>query len=105
MKAPRIPSIFKLGNNQNKRFRYVPRTYDERKERLDQRMKEIENEAEYASRIKGSLNKDTRSRISDSWLRREVRQQEKNASRRVMLILAALAILVYLIFFKTDFLG
>ncbi len=106
MKAPRIPSLFKVGEySQNKRFRYHPRTYDQQQEKFDKKKKEIENEVAYETRMKGSMKHESRNRISNSWLRRETRRQEKNASKRVLLILAALMVLVYLIFFKTDFLG
>ncbi len=104
MRAPRIPSIFKLNNNSHKQFQYQPRTFDEQKERLEKRRKEIERDVELENRTRGDLRTESRTRISDSWIRRETRRQQRNSSRRVLLILAALAILVYLIFSNTDFL-
>jgi hypothetical protein len=103
MKAPRIPSFIRNGKySQNKQFHYQPRTYDEQKERLEKRRREIENEIAYEKRIKGSLKDEKRTRISESWIRREKRTQERNASRRVLLILGAIIVLIYLIFIKTD---
>lgn len=104
MRAPRLPSIFKLTDNSHKQFHYQPRTYNEQKERLEKRRKEIERDIELENRTRGDVRAESRTRISDSWIRRETRRQQRNSSKRVLLILAALAILVYLIFNNTDFL-
>lgn len=103
MKAPRIPSFVRNGKfSQNKQFNYQPRTFDEQKERLDKRRRQIDNDIAYEKRIKGNLQDEKRTRISDSWIRREKRVQERNASRRVLLILGAIIVLIYFIFIQTD---
>lgn len=106
MKAPKIPTLFKLGQHSSPRtFKYEPRIYNERRERLLKREAEIRAEmrqgkpdsaAEYES------DASIRERLSDSWVRRDLRRQQRNSGRRLLLILAALILLVYLIYDKFD---
>lgn len=105
MKTPRLPSIFKLTEyNRNKRFTYEPRTFDEKKEKLEKRQREIEKELEIEKRLGKKYENHLRERISESWSRRETRRQQRNSGVRLLLILAALVILIYLIYTKFDFL-
>jgi hypothetical protein len=105
MKPPRIPSIFKLSeHNQAKRFNYTPRVYDEQKEKLEKRKREIEAEIANEKRMGANYERHLRERISDSWSRRETRRQQKNSSRRLLLILAGILILLYFIYQKIDLL-
>lgn len=103
MKAPRLPSIFKLTeHNRYKRFGYEPRTFDERKERLEQRRAEIEKEIERDRRLGEKGESLLRERITESWSRRETRRQHRNSTFRLLLILAFLVALIYAIFIKLD---
>jgi DNA gyrase/topoisomerase IV subunit B len=105
MKPPRIPSIFKLTeHNQAKRFQYTPRTYDEQKEKLEKRKREIEKEIDREKRLGTNYEQHLRERINDSWSRREMRRQQRNSSRRLLLILAGILILLYFIYKKIDLL-
>lgn len=100
MKPPRIPSIFKLSNNSYKRFEYKPRTYDEQKEKLENRRIAIERELEREKRLGENYESHLRERISDSWSQRETRRQKKASSQRLLLILAILVLVIYAIYSK-----
>ena len=100
MRAPKLPSVFKLTeHNRYKRFTYEPRTFDERKQRLDKRKKEIEKELEIEKKLGKKYEEHLRESINDSWTRRETRRVQRNSSLRVLLILAALLTIVYYLYF------
>lgn len=104
MKPPRLPNIFKLTEyNRNRQFTYTPRYYDERKERLEKRRKEIEAEM-HARGEHGDVRPHLlRERIQDAWHRKEMRRQQGNSGRRLLLILAALIALLYYLYIKLGF--
>jgi hypothetical protein len=105
MKAPRIPSIFKLGErDQHRTFSYNPRTYSEQQERLAKRRKQIEKEIANNEGLGKNYESHLRDRISESWSRREMRRQKRNSSRRLLLILAVILMLLFLIYQKSDLL-
>jgi hypothetical protein len=97
MRPPRLPSVFKLTeHNRHKSFNYQPRTYDERKERLEKRKKEIEKELALEKKLGTNYEEHLRERISDSWTRKETRRTQRNSGLRLLLILAALlAVVLY----------
>ncbi len=105
MKAPRLPSIFKLTQyNRNRTFSYEPRTFDERKERLEKRRKEIEQEVQKERGNNSSYRVHLSGRISETWHRKETRRQQRNSGARLLLILAALMLILYFVFKKFGFL-
>ncbi len=105
MKAPRIPSIFKLTEyNQNRKFNYQPRVYDAQKEKLEKRKRQIEAELAAEKRVGKNYESHLRERISESWTHKENRKQQRNSSYRLLLILSILILLMYFIFDKFDFL-
>lgn len=105
MKPPRIPSVFKLTqHNEHKRFHYEPRTFDEQKEKLAKRKREIEKELEREKRLGKNYETHLRESIHNSWSKRETRRQKRNSSYRLLLILAALLALLYYIYKKFDIL-
>jgi len=100
MKPPRIPSVFKISNNSYKRFDYKPRTYDEQKEKLEKRRIAVEKEMAREQRLGENYESHLRERISDSWSQRETRRQKRASSRRLLLILAILVLIIYAIYSK-----
>jgi hypothetical protein len=86
--------------NKYKRFNFVPRYYDERKERLDSLVEryakeEKIEEADFDYRRKEAM----RLAMSDSWGRGKDRlQQKKNGNIRVILIILGILFLGYLVF-------
>ncbi|HKK38738.1 MAG TPA: hypothetical protein VJ949_04945 [Cryomorphaceae bacterium] len=96
MRPPRLPSVFKLTeHNRHKSFNYEPRTFDERKERLEKRRKQIEKELALEQKLGKNYEEHLRERISESWSRKETRRVQRNSSWRLLLILAALIAVVY----------
>ncbi|NKI32824.1 hypothetical protein [Croceivirga thetidis] len=84
-------SVFK--KIRNKSFNYVPRYYDERKERLEQLRKKYENlpdDTTFANKRK-SIN------FRDEWLERKEYKAAGNSSARFFVILAILFFAAYLI--------
>jgi Flp pilus assembly protein TadB len=105
MKPPRIPSVFKLSEyNSHKRFGYEPRTFNERKERLENRKQEIDRELQIEKKLGKKYEAHLRDQIGESWSRRETRRQKRNSSVRLLLILAALLVLIFLIYNNFSYL-
>lgn len=76
-----------------KRFNYPPRYYDEEKERIEMRKKELG--------LAGGENIDFRTQLTHNWnrFRRGDRSRRKRAEISVLIYLAIVAILIYFIFF------
>ena len=101
MKAPRLPSLFKTGRySEPRRFEYKPRFYDKRKEELEKRRKDIEREVAREKRLSETHKEEFRERITETWSRRRIRRQQANSNIRLVVILAALALLAYYLYFN-----
>ena len=89
-----IPRFFKVP--QHKQFHYEPIYYDERKERLDERIKEIEQEygIKNGEQHVRSIRKGSFSHYYD---RRKKTQRYSNT--RLILIIAFLTFISYFLFF------
>ncbi len=88
-------SFFKLPKH--KQFNYIPRYYDERKEELNERIKQIELEMgvrnpdkNYVPKIKGQIRNQYYRNI----------KERKQSNLRLIIILIALFLIAYLIFFQ-----
>jgi hypothetical protein len=82
----------------NKRFDYSPMYYDERKERLDLKKKEIEA-METQSLSEEDRKRILRSNMQSSWTRSQNTQKQKqSANLRVLLLIGVLLALGYFIF-------
>lgn len=101
MKPPRIPSVFKLTeHNSYKRFDYKPRTFDDQKEKLEKRRITIEKEIAREQRLGQNYESHLRERITDSWSHKETRRQNRASSKRLLLILAILVLIIFAIYSK-----
>jgi len=104
MKAPRLPSMFKLTeHNRYRRFSYNPRVYDPQKERLEERRRQIEAELKSTGNLSDSSRGALRERITESWARKESRRVKRNSGIRLLLILGILVVLLYAIYSKMGF--
>ena len=90
-----IPSIFRT--RKPKEFNYIPRYYDEKKKDLEERIRRIEremgvNEGEaYRPTIrKGQMT---------NYFRKRQKKAQKQSNIRLLIILVALFIISYLLFF------
>jgi len=102
MKAPRIPTLFKLGRKYPKRFNYEPRFYNERKERIEKRTREIEAELKIEERMQHDESFRNRQNEQENWLRFERTKRAKQSNIRLLVILFSLLFVTYLIFQKLD---
>ncbi|MFP4059727.1 MAG: hypothetical protein ACOCXW_02360 [Bacteroidota bacterium] len=91
-----IPSFFP--KHQYRRFEYQPRYYDEQKEELENRIRDIEekmgvNQAgEYIPRIRRGVMK--------NYYRQKKRRLEKQSNIRLIVIIAVLLLVSYFMFFS-----
>ena len=91
--------FFKLPKN--KEFEYIPRYYDEQKEELEERVKKIErkmgvgsgNNEVYVPNIKGQMK---------SYYNKNLKER-KQSNFRLVVILIALFIIAYFLYFKAIF--
>jgi hypothetical protein len=102
MKAPKIPTLFKLGRKDPKRFEYSPRFYNERKERLEKRAKEIEAEIKFEERLKRDETLQHKSHEQENWIRFERTKRNRQSNIRLLVILFGLLFISYLILQRLD---
>lgn len=87
-----IFSIFRT--RKNKTFHYQPLYYDERKERLEQRIKEVENEKK--KRDTGDQTVNLREGfLKQGFAKEEVRRKKRSSNIRLLAILILLLVFVY----------
>ncbi len=100
MKWGRI-SLFKLPNH-HRRFEYIPRYYDPKKEAIKKKIKLakkeniLDDEGRYAREI------NFRAQVRDKWGNSEYRSKSMNANIRLILILGVMMVVVYYIFQGLD---
>lgn len=82
--------------SQHKRFDYLPRYYDERKERLALKKKQFESADKLSEEDRKSL---LREQFRDSWSMGRTRQQANyQANFRTLILIGVLVVLGYFIF-------
>ncbi len=91
-----LPSFFKTG--EPKRFNFTPRYYDEQKEDLDQRIRQIESDMgiehgeAYVPKIrKGQMG---------NYIRKKRRVQNKRANIRLVVIILLLLVAAWFFFYR-----
>ena len=102
MKAPKIPTLFKLGRKDPKQFAYTPRFYNERKERLEKRAKEIEAEIKIEERLRSDETLQNKAHEQENWIRFERTKKAKQSNIRLLIILFGLLFISYLILQRLD---
>jgi hypothetical protein len=105
MKAPKLPTLFKAGRQEPKRFSYRPRIYDERRERLEKRKKEIEEELKFEQRVKENPDVQRLEYERDNYLRFERKRQSRQSNIRLVIILAVLIFGTLLLLRRIEILG
>jgi hypothetical protein len=84
----------------NKRFNYVPRYYDERKERLELKKKAFLEEEKSTDGQRKELLRDA---IHQSWNRsKHVSKQKQSANLRIVILIALILVLGYFVFNGLD---
>ena len=88
--------------NSHKRYGYVPRYYNERKERLNAMISQYEEDSEY-EQDSAEYRAKIKQRMERSWnLNAEHSNQSRSANIRLIIILAALIAVTYFIFEYVD---
>ena len=90
-----IPRLFRL--SQHRQFTYEPIYYDERKEQLQERIRNIENEL--GIKREDEVNIRTLSKGSFSHFHDRKRKSQKYSSLRLIIILLFLVFITYYLFF------
>lgn len=80
---------------QPKRFDFIPRYYNETKERLSARVEAIKREMEVDDAAPGSEG--LRSRMQNNWRREDVKSANKTSNRNVFIIAGLLVVIAYLL--------
>lgn len=84
----------------NKRFNYVPRYYDERKERLELKKKAFLEEEKSTGGQRKELLRDA---IHQSWNRsKHVSKQKQSANLRIVILILLILVLGYFVFNGLD---
>lgn len=97
-------SLFKLPN-QHRRFEYVPRYYDPKKEALKKKIAQANKEGILDDQGRYAREISFRTKAQDKWGNSEFRQKNTMANIRLIMILGVLFVVVYYIFQAIDFGG
>ena len=94
-------SMFKLPNK-HKRFEYVPRHYDERKEALKKKIEQAEriNKGELSNQSRREIS--FRAKTEDKWGNSDYKSASMRQNLRLIIILGILVAAVYFIFIGID---
>jgi len=85
---------------QHKRFDFMPRYYDERKERLELKRKQFEENENLSEKERAQA---LREQLRDNWSHGKMRQQANyQANFRILILIGAIVILGYFIFNGLD---
>lgn len=97
-------SLFKLPNR-HKRFDYVPRYYDPRKEILQQKLEQAKREN--GEEVEGSAARQIKfkAQLEDKWGNSDFKAQNMRSNIRLIVILGCVIALFYYIFIGLDGLG
>lgn len=79
-----------------RRFNYEPRYYDERKEALEKRIRQIENEV--SDQQEGGYQSELRKGFTKGYFHRDLKRRQRNSVIRLIIILALLLFIFYFIF-------
>jgi len=105
MKPPKFPTLFKQARKEPRQFTYTPRVYDERRERLEKRKKEIEAELKFEEKLSSDEKLKRQVYEQDNYLRFQRRRQTRQSNIRLLVILVALLFGAYLMLRRLDLLS
>jgi len=90
-----LPSFFKI--NKHKEFNFIPRYYDQQKEKLEKRIKSIEQEmgAKEGEAYRPTIRKGQMS----NYFNRKKGKAQKQSNIRLIIILLVLFLISYFLFF------
>jgi len=94
----KLPKFIKLP--EYNRFNYKPVYYDERKEALEQKIKEYKNQKDAAE--KGEYKPDFKGKFKSSYRKDITKKQKKAANLRLFVLIIFFGAIAYLILQKAD---
>ena len=94
-------NAFKKGNKYRE-FDYIPRYYDERKERLDKRMQEIKVDLNHDEKLQHRREMDFRESAKEKWQGEGFEKQNRNSNIRLIVILGLLIMAMVYLFQYID---
>lgn len=97
--------MFKQARNQPRRFSFKPRIYDEQRERIEQRKKEIEAELKLQERLEKDPQALERDSEHSDYLRFQRRRQTRQSNMRLIIILAILLLGTYMMLQRLELLS
>lgn len=97
-------SLFKLPNR-HRRFDYVPRYYDPRKEALEKKLKQAQQENLSVDENKMAREIKFKAELQNKWGNSEYKSQSMRSNIRLIVILGIIIVLFYYIFIGLDGIG
>lgn len=98
-------SLFKLPNH-HKRFEYVPRYFDPKKDELKKKLREAEVEnGDPVAAMKVARDIKFKAKIDDKWGNSDFKAQRMRSNVRLIIILVCIMTAFYFIFKGLDFMG
>lgn len=92
-------SLFKLPN-QHRRFEYIPRYYDPRKEELEKKIKAAEKSSENSGNQRREIS--FRQQTADKWGNNEFKMQAMRSNIRLVVIFIVVLIVFYYLYQYLD---
>lgn len=92
-------SLFKLPNR-HKRFEYIPRYYDPRKEELNKKIEQAENAVDQEGNYQRKIS--FRQKTADKWGNPEFKRQTMRSNLRLIVIFAIVLMATYFLFIGLD---
>lgn len=88
---------------QHKEFTYTPRYYDEREEKLAQKVKDLERKTDNLSERDRAIRADQmKEKISENWVRKDYKAMKRRSAMSMVVILGFLAIILYYLYTNLD---
>ncbi|MEZ4939023.1 MAG: hypothetical protein R2799_15650 [Crocinitomicaceae bacterium] len=100
-----IKGLFSGNKYKYRKFEYQPMYYDERKERLQKKIKEVEHKDDKSPESIELRKEMLRSQMSSSWNSNKTNQGFFQTNMRFMLVAAVLLFAAYWILFRWDISG
>lgn len=97
-------SLFKFPH-QYKRFDYVPRYYDPKKEELRKKIRQAEKERKLSEDASTEREIKFKARLEDKWGNSDYKAQNMRSNIRLIVILAVVIIAFYYVFVALDGVG
>jgi len=97
--------MFKQARKEPRQFNFKPRVYDERREEIEKRKKEIAAEMKFEEKLSKDPNARQRVHEQSNYLRFQRRRQARQSNIRLIVILVILLLGTYMMLQRLDLLS